>query len=71
MLKFSVQNFYQPLFSIFPSKILFLSAVFPFNSPKAQKPKVKPQKAKAKSPQPSFSGPFINSGKQSGAEALG
>jgi hypothetical protein len=32
MLKFSVQTFYQPLFSIFPSTILFPSAIFPFNN---------------------------------------
>jgi hypothetical protein len=37
---------------------------------KAQKPKVKPQKAKAKAPSPPFSGSFINSRKQGEAEAL-
>jgi hypothetical protein len=54
MLKFSVQTFYQPLFSIFPSTILFPSAIFPFNNsfpfqklPTPKKPKIKPQKQKA------------------------
>jgi hypothetical protein len=31
MLKFSVQTFYQHLFSIFPSTILFPSAIVPFS----------------------------------------
>jgi hypothetical protein len=54
MLKFSVQTFYQPLFSIFPSTILFPSAIFPsktFPHQKAQsKVKASSQYSKAKSP---------------------
>jgi hypothetical protein len=61
MLKFSVQAFYQPLFSIFPSIILFPSKSFPhqkaqsksfFPIVKSKKPKVKPPKAKAPLPPP-------------------
>jgi hypothetical protein len=47
MLKFSVQTFYQPLFSIFPSTILFPSKSFPHQ---------KAQRAKSKSPSSSFRG---------------
>jgi hypothetical protein len=48
MLKFSMQTFYQSLFSIFPSTILFPSAIFPFsNSLPFQKllPNIQRQKA--------------------------
>jgi hypothetical protein len=58
MLKFSVQTFYQPLFSIFPSTILFpqqffpLIILFPSKSFSHKRPKVKSysQYSKAKGP---------------------
>jgi hypothetical protein len=80
MLKFLEQTFYQPLFSHFPLAIFFPSAIFSLpNASHTKKPKAKgksqqqkPQtKAKAKTLMSSFSGPFINSSKQGGAEALG
>jgi hypothetical protein len=86
MLKYSVQTFYQLLFSHsfpFSNSSPFQKLPTPKipkqkNQGKApQKPKpskvlqTKSQRQKAKSPQPSFRGPFINSGKQGGAETLG
>jgi hypothetical protein len=80
MSKFSVQTFYQPLFSHsfpfnnFPLAILFPSKSFPQQKAHSKSPKGKTEakaQGKSKSPKPSFSGPFINSSKQSAAEALG
>jgi hypothetical protein len=78
MLKFSVQTFYQPLFShtFFPLAILFPSKSFPHQKSPKQKPKPqKPSKTQSKSQRQKAkkktSSPFINSGKQGGAEDLG
>jgi hypothetical protein len=74
MLKFSVQTFYQPLFShSFPFSNFPLAVLFPSESvphQKAKAPKTSKAKAQSKS-QPSFSRPFTNHGKQGGPEALG
>jgi hypothetical protein len=65
MLKFSVQIFYQALFShsfpfsnfplavLFPSVIIFPSKSFPHQKAKSQRQKASCPKAKAKSPSPS------------------
>jgi hypothetical protein len=72
MLKFLVQTFYQPFFSHtfsfsnFPLAILFPSKSFPH-----QKGSKQNNQAKGKKPQTLLQGPFINRGKQGGAEALG
>jgi hypothetical protein len=93
MLKFSVQTFYQPLFShsflfsnsplaiIFPSVILFPYKNFPNKKAQSKSQKTQPKKplkakAKGKKQKPQAllqpcSGPFINSSKQTGAEAHG
>jgi hypothetical protein len=44
MLKFSVQTFYQPLFSIFPLAILFPSKRFPHQKAQSKAPKAKSRK---------------------------
>jgi hypothetical protein len=81
-----VHTFYQPLFSHtfsfsnFSLAILFRSKSFPHQKAQSKRTKQKPpqnllkqkiSRQKVKSSQPSFSGPFINSGKQGGTEALG
>jgi hypothetical protein len=79
VLNFSVQTFYPPLFShsfpfsSFPLATLFPSKSFPHQKAKAKAPnpskaQSKSQRQKSESPHPP-SGPFINSGKQGGAEA--
>jgi hypothetical protein len=78
---FSVQTFYQPLishtfpFSNFPLEFFSLLKASHTKKPKAkepsQSPNQKPKKPSKQNPQPSFSGPSINSGKQDGAEVLG
>jgi hypothetical protein len=70
MLKFSVQTFYQPFFShSFPFSNFPLAILFPSKASHTKKAKASHPKAKAKGKKPLFF--LVNSGKQSGAAALG
>jgi hypothetical protein len=78
MLKLSVQTFYQTLFSIFPSAILFPSKSFSHQKAQTKVPKDKSQakSPKAQSKAPKAKGPLPPSGvfystKQGGATGRG
>jgi hypothetical protein len=71
MLKFSVQTFYQPLFSNSPLAILLQQFFFlPKTSHTKKKPQTKIKRQRQKTPS-SFRGSLIPSGKQGGAAVLG